>query len=238
MQSKQTLKSPTMHTTEKSFQRAEERPMTETNTTYLVTDESGFSRCWWGHEPADYRAYHDEEWGFPVADDFKLFEKICLEGFQSGLSWLTILRKRENFREAFAGFDFYKIAAFDGDDIARLLGNAGIIRHRGKIEATITNSRRALEIVDEFGSLATYIWRWEPASREPGMGKKDSEAPIPSITRTSQLLSRDLKKRGWKFFGPTTAYAFMQAVGLVNDHVDGCAFRKGVEQARKDFQRP
>jgi DNA-3-methyladenine glycosylase I len=212
--------------------------MTELNRKYIVTDENGTNRCWWGHEPLDYRKYHDEEWGRPVVDDFKLFEKICLEGFQSGLSWLTILRKRENFREAFVGFDFNKVAEFDDKDVACLLQNAGIIRHRGKIEATINNSRKALEIVEEFGSLARYIWRWEPESREPGIGKNDNNAAVPSVTKTSQLFSKDLKKRGWKFFGPTTAYAFMQAMGLVNDHMAGCAVREIVEQERNAFHRP
>lgn len=212
--------------------------MTELNKKYIVMDEDGVIRCWWGHGPLVYRRYHDEEWGRPVADDFKLFEKICLEGFQSGLSWLTILRKRENFREAFAGFDFNRIAEFNDEDVTHLLHNTGIIRHRGKIEATINNANRVLEIVDEFGSLARYIWSWEPKSREPGIGKNDNNTLIPSITKTSQLLSKDLKKRGWKFFGPTTAYAFMQAMGLVNDHMEGCAVRKIVEQARNEFHRP
>ncbi len=212
--------------------------MTESNLKYIVTADDGISRCWWGHEPLDYRKYHDEEWGRPVADDIRLFEKICLEGFQAGLSWLTILRKRENFREAFAGFDFNKIAEFNDNDVACLLQNTGIIRHRGKIEATINNAHRALEIVDEFGSLARYIWRWEPETREPGIGKNDNNVLIPSVTKTSQSLSKDLKKRGWKFFGPTTAYAFMQAMGLVNDHVEGCANRAIVEQARKEFTPP
>jgi DNA-3-methyladenine glycosylase I len=212
--------------------------MTECDEKYLRTDEGGTTRCWWGHEPLEYRKYHDEEWGRPVADDFRLFEKICLEGFQSGLSWLTILRKRENFREAFAGFDFNKIADFDDHDVAGLLQNAAIVRHRGKIEATINNARRALEIVDEFGSLAGYIWRWEPKSREPGIGKNDNNGVIASVTRTSQLLSKDLKQRGWKFFGPTTAYAFMQAMGLVNDHIQGCSVLELVEQERNGFHRP
>ena len=212
--------------------------MAESNKQHILTDEDGITRCWWGHKPLDYRKYHDEEWGRPVADDFALFEKICLEGFQSGLSWLTVLRKRENFREAFAGFDFNKIAEFHDDTIACLLQNAGIIRHRGKIEATINNAHRALEIVDEFGSLARYIWRWEPQSREQGIGKNDINGQIPSITKTSQLLSKDLKLRGWKFFGPTTAYAFMQAMGLVNDHMTGCAVRASVEHARNEFHRP
>jgi len=151
---------------------------------------------------------------------------------------LTILRKRENFREAFASFDFNKIVEFDDEDITRLLQNAGIIRHRGKIEATINNAYRALEIVDEFGSLARYIWKWEPESRESGIGKNDNNALIPSVTKTSQVLSKDLKKRGWKFWGPTTAYAFMQAMGLVNDHMEGCAIREIVEQVRNEFPRP
>lgn len=212
--------------------------MTELNKKYVVTAEDGISRCWWGHEPLDYRHYHDEEWGRPVVDDFRLFEKICLEGFQSGLAWLTILRKREHFREAFACFDFNKIAEFDDEDVAGLLQNAAIIRHRGKIEATINNAHRALEIVEEFGSLARYMWSWEPESREPGIGKNGTNIPIPSVTKTSQLLSKDLKKRGWKFFGPTTAYAFMQAMGLVNDHLEGCALREIVEEARNEFTRP
>jgi len=212
--------------------------MMESRKQYLLTAEDGITRCWWGHEPLDYRKYHDEEWGRPVADDISLFEKICLEGFQSGLSWLTILRKRENFREAFAGFDFNRIAKFDDEDVAVLLQNAGIIRHRGKIEATINNAHRAIEIVAEFGSLARYIWGWEPETRETGIGKNDDNAPAPSITRTSQLLSKDLKKRGWKFFGPTTAYAFMQAMGLVNDHVEGCVIRELAQKARNEFTPP
>jgi len=212
--------------------------MTDMNQKYLHTAEDGVVRCWWGHDHLDYRDYHDSEWGRPVIDDFQLFEKICLEGFQSGLSWLTILRKRENFREAFAGFDFYQIALFDESRVGSLLQNRGIVRHRGKIEATINNAQRALEIVDEYGSLATYIWQWEPASAEPHIGKGAYNQPIPSITKTSQALSKDLKKRGWKFFGPTTAYAFMQAMGLVNDHVQGCWCREVVEDLRSNLQRP
>ena len=212
--------------------------MSNLNKKYLITAEDGVTRCSWGGGHMDYRHYHDEEWAHPVADDFRLFEKICLEGFQSGLSWITILRKRENFREAFAGFDFTKVALFDDKDIARLLNDEGIVRHRGKIEATINNARCALELVEEFGSLAAYIWEWEPASVEPHIGKGEYNAPIPSITETSQSLSKDLKKRGWKFFGPTTAYAFMQAMGLVNDHIEGCASRKVVEKLRRDFKPP
>jgi len=212
--------------------------MSELNNKYLHTAEDGITRCCWGNEPLDYRQYHDEEWGRPVSDDFRLFEKICLEGFQSGLSWLTILRKRDNFREAFAGFNFNRVAEFDDKDVGYLLQNAGIVRHRGKIEATINNARKAQEIVDEFGSLANYIWRWEPEFREPQIGPRDNSGPIPSITKTSQLLSKDMKKRGWKFFGPTTAYAFMQAMGLVNDHIEGCVVREVIENLRREFERP
>ncbi len=212
--------------------------MSELNNQYLHTAEDGITRCWWGSDHLDYRRYHDQEWGRPVADDFLLFEKICLEGFQSGLSWLIILRKRENFREAFAGFDFTKIAAFDNNNVASLLQNEGIVRHRGKIEATINNAQRALEIVNEFGSLAAYLWQWMPSSPESHTGKDNHDHPLPSITPTSVALSKDLKKRGWKFFGPTTAYAFMQAMGLVNDHIESCAIREEVEALRRDFELP
>ena len=205
---------------------------------HVHTAEDGITRCSWAKDHLDYRNYHDVEWGRPVSNDFQLFEKICLEGFQSGLSWLTILRKRENFRQAFANFDFNKIADYNEDNVSQLLENSGIIRHRGKIEATINNAHRALELVEEFGSLAAYIWQWEPASPEPHIGKGEYSHPIPSITRTSELLSKDLKNRGWKFFGPTTAYAFMQAMGLVNDHMEGCAFRKIVESIRSEFEAP
>jgi DNA-3-methyladenine glycosylase I len=213
--------------------------MSDSDHKYLQTADDGITRCWWGSDRPDYRRYHDEEWGHPVDDDIRLFEKICLEGFQSGLSWLTILRKRENFRDAFARFNFEGIARFDDDtDVARLLQDEGIVRHRGKIEATINNARRALEVVDEFGSLVAYIWRWEPDSPEPHSGKGDHSHPIPSITKTSQALSKDLKKRGWKFVGPTTVYAFMQAMGMVNDHIEGCASQKVVEILRREFARP
>ena len=205
---------------------------------YLNSTDDGITRCWWGNNNLDLLHYHDTEWGFPVDNDFRLFEKICLEGFQSGLSWLTILRKRENFREAFADFDFNKVARFDDDSVARLLQNDGIVRHRGKIEATINNAHRALDLVDEFGTLAAYIWQWEPSSLESHIGKGDYNLPIPSITKTSQLLSHDLKKRGWKFFGPTTAYAFMQAMGLVNDHMEGCVYRKVAEDMRHKLEKP
>lgn len=213
--------------------------MKESEQKYLHTAEDGITRCWWSTDRPDYIRYHDEEWGHPVDDDFRLFEKICLEGFQSGLSWLTILRKRENFRKAFSDFNFNQIAKFDDDkDVERLLEDKGIVRHRGKIEAAINNSRQALHIVDEFGSLSAYIWGWEPDSREPHVGKGDYPHPIPSITKTSKALSKDLKRRGWKFFGPTTAYAFMQVIGMVNDHIEGCSCRDRIEKLRSEFVHP
>ena len=169
-----------------------------------------------GSSTPDYVAYHDTEWGFGVADDHRLFEKLCLEGFQSGLSWLTILRKRENFRAAFAGFDPLLVADFDENDVDRLLDDAGIIRHQGKIRSTINNASRALELIDEFGSIANYMWPHATFDRPP--------TEIPALTPTSTAISKDLKKRGWTFVGPTTVYAFMQAMGLVNDHLEaaGC----------------
>lgn len=204
----------------------------------LVTGEDGLTRCWWHDGKPDYLAYHDEEWGMPVADDRRLFEKLCLEGFQSGLSWLTILRKRENFRAAFAGFDFEKVARFDEEDVERLLGDAGIVRHRGKIESTINNAKRALELREELGSLASYIWRHEPGPEErPAVVDYATMMQI-TKTPTSTAISKDLKKRGWSFVGPTTVYAFMQAMGLVNDHLEGCYCRPRVEAARAAFVRP
>jgi DNA-3-methyladenine glycosylase I len=204
----------------------------------LVKGDDGVVRCFWGASSPEYQAYHDAEWGFPVADDRRLFEKLCLEGFQSGLSWLTILRKRENFRKAFAGFDFEQVARFRERDVERLLGDAGIVRHRGKIEAAINNAARAVELVEAEGSLAGYVWRFEPepASR-PAKLTWDALLEM-SQTAESQALAKDLKKRGWRFVGPTTVYAFMQAMGLVNDHLDGCDARKPAEQARAEFDRP
>ena len=195
----------------------------------------GRLRCWWPGELDIYTIYHDEEWGRPTLDDDRLFEKICLEGFQSGLSWITILRKRENFRAAFANFEIAAVAEFAEPDVDRLLQDAGIIRHRGKIQATINNAARALEMIDEFGSVKQYIWGWRPTEREPDL--KDPSLQIPNQTATSAALSKDLKKRGWKFFGPTTAYAFMQAMGLVNDHVEGCEWHAvcADEQANVDL---
>ncbi len=204
----------------------------------IVDAEDGACRCWWPGTDATYCAYHDTEWGRPVVDDRRLFEKICLEGFQAGLSWLTILRKRENFRAAFAGFEFDRVSRFGEVDVERLVADAGIVRHRGKIESTINNARRALEMTKEFGSLAAYFWRFEPGPHErPDRCDHESLAAI-SKTPTSVALSRDLKKRGWTFVGPTTIYAFMQAMGLVNDHLQGCCVREAVEAERAAFVRP
>lgn len=204
----------------------------------LVAGPDGRMRCFWHGGQEDYLRYHDGEWGYPVADDIRLFEKICLEGFQSGLSWLTILRKRENFRAAFAGFDFSRVARFDEDDIARLLADKGIVRHRGKIVSTINNARRAMEMKAEFGSLAAYFWRFEPdAADRPDRVTRAALVANPH-TETSRRLSKDLKKRGWTFVGPTTAYAFMQAMGLVNDHIEGCCCRDAALAARAGFVPP
>ena len=193
-------------------------------------------RCWWPGEDELYVRYHDQEWGRPVVDDRRLFEKICLEGFQSGLSWITILRKRENFRTAFKNFEPAIVARFGARDVARLVKDAGIIRHRGKIESTINNAKCALELIDEKGSLAAYFWSWEPETT--GRPKTFSRGTIVSTTPESIALSKDLKARGWTFVGPTTCYAFMQAMGLVNDHVDDCDVRVEIERFRKKFIRP
>jgi DNA-3-methyladenine glycosylase I len=190
----------------------------------VVVGRDGRSRCPWGDSSDEYRAYHDTEWGFGVTDDHRLFEKLCLEGFQSGLSWLTILRKRDNFRAAFAGFDPRLVAAFTDDDVARLLADAGIVRHGGKIRSTINNAARAVELIDEFGSLAGFFWTRADFGPSPRDIAPTSEASI--------VLAKDLKKRGWTFVGPTTVYAFMQAMGLVNDHLDGCWVRDPAERAR------
>ncbi len=197
-----------------------------------ILGPDGKSRCSWCSAAPEFISYHDSEWGFPVSDDHRLFEKLSLEGFQSGLSWRTILAKRENFRTAFHDFDFNRIARFTRRDIDRLLGDEGIVRHRGKIEAVINNAQRAQELVKQEGSLATFIWRYEP---DP----KQLATPQSASTSTeSHALSKDLKKLGWKFVGPTTLYAFMQAMGLINDHVEGCVIRSQVERARKRFKRP
>ena len=194
----------------------------------LFTGPDGRPRCHWCAAFPDYVAYHDTEWGFPVTDDRRLFEKICLEGFQSGLSWRTILTKRENFRAAFQGFDIDRVAAFTEADVTRLLGDAGIVRHRGKIEAAINNARRAKELLAETGTLAAYFWRYE-GQAVPGFRATSPE---------SVALSKDLKKRGWRFVGPTTVYAFMQAMGLVNDHLDGCHCRAGALAERAALAPP
>ena len=204
----------------------------------LIDAGRGRHRCAWCGDDPLYVAYHDDEWGRPVVDDHRLFEKICLEGFQAGLSWLTILRKRESFRAGFAGFDPERVARFGAKDVTRLLGDAGIVRHRGKIESTINNAKRALELRDEFGSIAAYAWTWEPsAAARPARLTWDALRAMPT-TPASTAMSKDLKKRGWSFVGPTTIYAFMQAMGLVNDHVDGCYVRDAVGRDRKRLKPP
>ena len=193
--------------------------------------EDGVPRCTWCLGAPLYVHYHDHEWGYPVAEDQRLFEKLCLEGFQAGLSWYTILAKRENFRTAFAGFDFYRVAQFGEVDVQRLLQNAGIVRHRGKIEAAIHNAARAIEMVEAEGSLAAFFWRFAPQTLSTGR-------EIPAQTAQSQALSKALKQRGWKFVGPTTMYALMQAMGMVNDHAPDCAVRARVQAAREAFVVP
>ncbi|SFU00382.1 DNA-3-methyladenine glycosylase I [Mesorhizobium sp. YR577] len=210
----------------------------ETVKTGLVEGEDGVTRCAWHGNLPDYQHYHDHEWGRPVADDRRLFEKICLEGFQSGLSWLTILRKREAFREGFANFEYERVAEFTDADVERLLGNAGIVRHRGKIVSTINNARRARELAAEAGSLAAWFWKFEPGADERP-AKVDYASLIANpTTPTSTRISKELKKRGWSFVGPTTVYAFMQAMGLVNDHIEGCVCRAEIESERAAFKRP
>ncbi len=196
--------------------------------TFLGQD--GKARCRWCAATPEYVAYHDTEWGFPVADDRRLFEKLSLEGFQSGLSWRTILAKRDNFRAAFREFDFDRVARFGVRDVKRLLADAGIVRHRGKIEAVINNAQRARELVKREGSLAAFIWRYEP--------DKLRKPQTLSTSPESVALSKDLKKLGWGFVGPTTVYAFMQAMGLINEHVEDCMIHRKVEKARKSFKRP
>lgn len=206
--------------------------------TGLFTDDRLVTRCVWCHATPEYQTYHDHEWGVPVSDDRRLFEKICLEGFQAGLSWLTILKKREAFRLAFAGFDIDAVAEFDDSDITRLLLDAGVVRHRGKIVSTINNARRAQELRREFGELAAYFWRFEPeAASRPG---QITHQTLSGMTTSAQsiALSKDLRKRGWSFVGPTTMYAFMQAMGLVNDHIEGCAARVRATAARAEFKSP
>jgi DNA-3-methyladenine glycosylase I len=200
------------------------------STTIMGPD--GKPRCQWCGAAPEFLDYHDTEWGFPVSDDHRLFEKLCLEGFQSGLSWRTILAKRENFRAAFHDFDFDRIAGFTQRDLNRLLKDESIVRHRGKIEAVINNALRVRELVEREGALAAFIWRYEPD------GKQLTKPQTASTSAESVALSKDLKKQGWKFVGPTTVYAFMQAMGLVNDHVEGCVIRARAERARRNFRRP
>jgi len=203
---------------------------------WILTEPNQPPRCWWCGTDAQYRRYHDEEWGLPTADDRYIFEKICLEGFQAGLSWLTILRKRENFRAAFHRFEIHRVARMTGGDVARLLRDEGIVRHRGKIESTINNAKRAIELAREAGSLAVFVWSFAPvqaASARPKRGDR-----IAPKTPESIALSKALRKRGWSFVGPTTMYAFMQAVGIVNDHIAGCTAGDKVENLRSRFERP
>ncbi|MBV1909633.1 MAG: DNA-3-methyladenine glycosylase I [Kangiellaceae bacterium] len=198
----------------------------------IIKGEDGKTRCSWCSATEQYIDYHDNEWGYPVDEDIRLFEKVCLESFQSGLSWRTILTKRENFRKAFKRFDYKKVAMFDEKDIERLLQDEGIVRHRGKIEAVINNAKRAIELVEQETSLAAYFWSFEPVE------KRCTTAAMVSTSNESLALSKDLKKRGWKFVGPTTAYAFMQAMGLVNDHVADCAYRAKADNLRQNFVKP
>ncbi len=195
----------------------------------IIVGDDGIPRCSWGDSPEIYREYHDEEWGHPVDDDRRLFEKLCLEGFQAGLSWLTILKRREGFRTAFHDFDIDRVAEMDHEDVERLLQDTGIIRHRGKIESTINNARRAQEIIGELGSLGALAWSYEPTG---------DRSILDATTPESTALSKDLKKRGFSFVGPTTAYAFMQAMGIVNDHLPECHAWETVEAKRGVFQRP
>jgi DNA-3-methyladenine glycosylase I len=192
----------------------------------VVVGDDGLARCSWGTSTPDYVAYHDTEWGFGVTDDTRLFEKLCLEGFQSGLSWLTILRKRENFRAGFAGFDLETVAGFGERDVERLLADAGIVRHQGKIRSTINNAGRAIDMVEQYGSIAEFFWPHATFTDTPAV-------EVPAITETSTILSKQLKGAGWSFVGPTTMYAFMQAMGLVNDHMGGCEVRNRAEKARR-----
>lgn len=197
----------------------------------LFKGDDGALRCLWCQATPGYQHYHDHEWGHPVTDDRRLFEKLCLEGFQAGLSWLTILNKREAFRAGFANFEAERVARFGARDVTRLLADAGIVRHRGKIESTINNAQRVLELRAEFGSLSDYVWRYRPA---PGSRpKRITLGSIPPTSPESVAMSKDLKKRGWSFVGPTTVYAFMQAMGLVNDHLDGCHVRRNISTLPK-----
>ncbi|HEX5097456.1 MAG TPA: DNA-3-methyladenine glycosylase I [Acidimicrobiia bacterium] len=201
----------------------------------VVRGPDGVTRCGWGGSTPDYCAYHDDEWGRPVVDDVRLYEKLCLEGFQSGLSWLTILRKRENFRNAFAGFEPARVAAFTSKDVTRLLHDAGIVRHRGKVEAAIANARATIAVQDEVGSLSALIWEFEPKGRRAA---PKSYADMTSKTDESKALSKELLRRGFRFVGPTTVYSMMQSCGLVNDHLARCCARAMCEAERRTLTRP
>ncbi len=204
----------------------------------LIDKGDGKTRCFWPGGQDDYLRYHDEEWGRPVVGDTALFEKICLEGFQSGLSWLTILRKRENFREAFSRFDYHQIAAYGDEEVARLLSDAGIVRHGGKIRSTINNAKRAIDMERSEGSLASYFWSFEANDCQRPDRVTHQWLSANPVSDQSKALAKDLKKRGWSFVGPTTVYAFMQAMGMVNDHIEGCFCRQQVEAARNALTRP
>lgn len=200
----------------------------------IQKDDEGRARCWWCGTDEKYRDYHDQEWGQPTADDRYLFEKLCLEGFQCGLSWLTILRRREGFRTAFHGFDIQTVAAMSPEDVERLVGDETIIRHRGKIQSAINNAQRAIEMQAREGSLATFLWKYEPTISSP----LHSRAEVRATTDESLAMSKELKRRGWKFLGPTTCYAFMQSIGMVNDHLVACDNHARIEQLRDQFRRP
>jgi DNA-3-methyladenine glycosylase I len=204
----------------------------------VLLGDDGVARCWWATGDPLYEPYHDLEWGRPTSDDRRLFEKLSLEGFQAGLSWLTILRKRENFRRAFKSFDIEAVARFNQRSVQRLLGDAGIVRNRAKIEATINNARRCGQLLDEFGSLAAYVWAYEPdAAGRPSRLDRNVLTRLP-FDPNAKAMSADLRRRGWRFVGPTTTYAFMQAMGLVNDHLSACSIREEVERDRAAFRRP
>ena len=204
----------------------------------LQRSADGRTRCFWCGDDALYVAYHDREWGFPQRDDRRLYEKVCLEGFQAGLSWITILRKRENFRAAFADFDFERVARYGKRDVARLLKDEGIVRHSGKIESAIHNAKQSLKLIERHGSLASFVWRFDPPAKE--RPRRVTKAAVVKLTETptSQALSKALRAEGFSFVGPTTMYAFMQAMGLVNDHLEGCARREAASTQRARFRRP
>jgi len=221
-----------------AFESASRRARLILNCVEVIECPDGLARCSWAGSAPEYLSYHDEEWGWPVSDDQRLFEKLCLESFQSGLAWITILRKREGFRRAFAGFEVNAVACFGPRDVERLLADASIVRHRGKIESTVNNACRCVELVEERGSLASYVWSFEPDPADrPARITREALREL-AQTDASRAMAKDLKRRGWSYVGPTTVYAFMQAMGLVDDHLDGCHARQRVEAARRSFVRP